>query len=1550
MKHLKLFFALFAMLALGVSNAWAETATITFKNQSSGTSDGSTAYTISNFVSSGIASSDAAFGTITCSATSKCYSGKTGMGLKAGGSSAAGSFTITFSTPLVNVSKVTLNAAAYRSDKSVDITVKNGSTQLSKITSITNTTLYDIDIADLNIASFNTLTIESTKYCYIKSITITYNPSAGGETPDPTPVTVSLDKTELSLQAGATETLTATVTGSTESVIWSSSATGVASVDDTGKVTAVAAGEATITAAIGDVKATCAVTVTAATTPEEPGIGGEALSYTWDLSTNSYSAASTDQVTWSSTDVNMVLTKESSSTNANNYLGGTNTHTRVYKDQKITFTPAANVTITSIEIVSTSADYASKFASSTWNNATVAASGSTVTITPSNGPNAIICTIGAATRATGVTVNYTKAASGEPEPVIVKTLKSIAVSGMTQTYQVGDAFSFDGTCTATYSVTKDGVAQPDATATVTPTSVSTPNLSNVGTQTVTVTYTEGDVTETADYTITIEEAPTYDFRKIEGFSEWESSYIEHIVDYTDAKATFVSANKQSNTITDQPVTKGGDVSLVLTDGMNIATVKWVCTQWGTKAQTITLHYSKDGGVTYTSTGITSENFTISSDNLPAGTNAVKITFNSKDNQVGIKSCTITKVEAAAITQVPAPLFSLTPGAYDGAQSVELTCTMADATIHYTIDGTAPTTTSPVYTTAIQVTESMTIKAYAVKEGLEDSPVVEATYEISAPADVVLDFTTNDTWNFPVGYENRGTTETSYTDGTNTIKVAGDAYYYDETNTNLLLGKKDAYIMLPVFDKPIAKIICEGHSSGSGSVVFNVYVEDEAVSTAVTSCKVDQTFLITEDKQIANVAHVIKVTSDHNLRVSKIKIYFGEAPAVERPVIAGEEEFAGSTEVSITCATSGAKIYYTTNGTEPTTSSTEYIAPFELSATTTVNAIAYVDGQASAVATKTFTFIETITCVQASEIALAQSANNVQTEKKYRIIAYVTETLSGVSSNQQSFKVVDNIGDESVFQSYYCNVPEAMAAGMKVEMIGKLSKYNTTAQMKNGDVTILEKPVAAPKILGADAFETSTEVTITAEEGMQIFYTLDGITPTTGSTQYTAAFTLSATTTVKAIAYNSTTAKSSTVAEKTFTKTAITTKTIEEFIASEGGTCYLEGIVSNIQNTQYGNFDLTDETGTIYIYGCLNANGESKKFAELGVKEGDLLKVQANVYELYNEKHEAKNVVYISHVSNSEEPNPEEGNVVTFDATVDEAANNSTQGEGLITKLPITFACSNGIIGKKSNGHYRLYKNSETTFTAAPGYTITKIVFNCTADNPASGFGNSNEGYSYSSDNLVGTWSGSANKVVLTATSAQVRATKITVTYELQPYTRTVISDNYGTICLPFGSTNYTGATFYECVGSEPGKVYLGSVTALEAGVPYIFHATATELAVYSDGTTATTAGDKNGLHGTFEDNTQVAVGNYILKDNKLCQAAEVCYVNANRAYLVMEDVPGEFTKMPGRRYIGMSVQGENETTGVEDLFTTDAPAKVIENGQLIIIRDGVKYNVQGQKL
>jgi hypothetical protein len=183
------------------------------------------------------------------------------------------------------------------------------------------------------------------------------------------------------------------------------------------------------------------------------------------------------------------------------------------------------------------------------------------------------------------------------------------------------------------------------------------------------------------------------------------------------------------------------------------------------------------------------------------------------------------------------------------------------------------------------------------------------------------------------------------------------------------------------------------------------------------------------------------------------------------------------------------------------------------------------------------------------------------------------------------------------------------------------------------------------------------------------------------------------------------------------------------------------------------------------------------------------------------------------------------------------------------------------------------------------------------------------------------------------------------------YTRATTAGKFGTICLPFGSTNYTGATFYEFVGSETGKVYLGSVTTLEAGVPYIFEASAAEVAVYGDGTTAATPGENNGLVGTFTDATEVTVGNYILFNNAICEVTATCWVNANRAYLVMSEVPTEpVQQMPGRRYIGLDVHGENGTTDLDDIMTTGTPVKAIENGQLIIIRNGEKYNVQGVRL
>lgn len=80
----------------------------------------------------------------------------------------------------------------------------------------------------------------------------------------------------------------------------------------------------------------------------------------------------------------------------------------------------------------------------------------------------------------------------------------------------------------------------------------------------------------------------------------------------------------------------------------------------------------------------------------------------------------------------------------------------------------------------------------------------------------------------------------------------------------------------------------------------------------------------------------------------------ETPTVATPVISGTTPFAESTSATISCATAGASIYYTVDGSTPTSASTAYSGAIALSDTTTVKAIAVKDGVSSSVTTKVFT--------------------------------------------------------------------------------------------------------------------------------------------------------------------------------------------------------------------------------------------------------------------------------------------------------------------------------------------------------------------------------------------------------------------------------------------------------------------------------------------------------------------------------------------------------------------------------------------------------------------
>lgn len=79
--------------------------------------------------------------------------------------------------------------------------------------------------------------------------------------------------------------------------------------------------------------------------------------------------------------------------------------------------------------------------------------------------------------------------------------------------------------------------------------------------------------------------------------------------------------------------------------------------------------------------------------------------------------------------VTAPTFSPAGGYYTNALSVTLSCLTSGATIRYTTDNSTPTSASPVYSGAISVTKSTTIKAIAQKAGMTDSNVATEAYTI-----------------------------------------------------------------------------------------------------------------------------------------------------------------------------------------------------------------------------------------------------------------------------------------------------------------------------------------------------------------------------------------------------------------------------------------------------------------------------------------------------------------------------------------------------------------------------------------------------------------------------------------------------------------------------------------------------------------------------------------------------------------------------------------------------------------------------------------------------
>lgn len=153
---------------------------------------------------------------------------------------------------------------------------------------------------------------------------------------------------------------------------------------------------------------------------------------------------------------------------------------------------------------------------------------------------------------------------------------------------------------------------------------------------------------------------------------WPSDYLPHTVSGNVVDVVFSNANKQGQTITDCPVTKGKPITVSLKDpkSYNITGVKLLLKKWGTKKQTVTLNVSANGK-DFTSTSEKSSKFELNASSLTA--KALQFTF-STDNQVGVQSIEIFYEKDDGKTQTtlsfPTPSYTYEVGHDGGTVTIE----------------------------------------------------------------------------------------------------------------------------------------------------------------------------------------------------------------------------------------------------------------------------------------------------------------------------------------------------------------------------------------------------------------------------------------------------------------------------------------------------------------------------------------------------------------------------------------------------------------------------------------------------------------------------------------------------------------------------------------------------------------------------------------------------------------------------------------------------------------------------------------------------------------
>lgn len=1471
------------------------------------------------------------------------------MGLKAGASSSAGSFTISFSTPITNVTQITLNRAAYSSTKSATITVKNGTTTLANAVSTgKNASLNNMDITDLNIASLSGLTVETSKYCYIKSITITYT-SSGTSQP-----TVSLEPSSLDLAATGNAQQSITLTASNFS------------------------------GSVNNVE--CAFFSAATCQPSEATAQPEWITSLSDNNSNQVSFNVTDN-DGAARNIWMKITASDGTGNASAVLaiaqakytvdyaelpfaydgngsgelpnGFTNSGVGTYSSSpKMKFDDTDDYIIIKINEAPGKLTYDIKNNSFSGGTFTVqeSADGETYTNvaihTEISGTQSEEVALKQATRY--VKFIYTKKVSGNVALGNIVISKYVAPAAVEKPTISGETpFLTSTTVTLT---------QAEADAIYYTTDGSDPKKS--GTK----------LTYSAPFTVNADGTTTVMAYAVKGSDESD------VAEKTFTKITPLTVAQALGEATGSGKYVTGTITSITEVSVANGNATYVISDIsaGVKQNEMIVYRGKYvGGADFTS-----------ADQIHVGDVVVvsgSISQYKSVNQMAQGN----QIETISSAAVAAPEFTPNGGGFVVSTDVTITCATAGNAIYYTTDGTSPTKSSTLYEGAIHLDATTTINAIAYI-GEESSLVVEKTFTLTAPMTVAEACAA-------LGSE----------DPINNAAVSGIVYQVDHCTAG---GNATYWISDDGTNAGSVLEVFNGYGLNGAAFVENgIRVGDEVVvfgnltifNTTIYEFSAGSRLLSLTRKTVESVA-VTGTPTKTNYKVGDafdpagltVTVTYNDASHATVAVAdCGWEITPATFDAAGTGLSVNVKATY--DGVQspafaveglnvkavPTFGNSNYEWQLVTSDAQLVAGKYYVIGNASKGKVAGAISSDVLGTVNATIVDGAIAYNAFGTDQTADAASAVVFELGGTTGAWTLNEAIDELGQLAYKGNKTVKWETESTAAWAITIADNnatlvpaaANTYHMLYNVSSPRFTIYTSDPAANMLL--------PQLYVWAEKVYKLRYDANG-------------------------GENAPASQPAVAGEATVTDAK---PTKEDYIFKEwntlvdgNGEAKAAGDVIDLSAGDVTLYAQWREPNTYSI--SYDANGGTliegeSEITPTSVTEGNAYTIEENVYEVegklfigwkangvtYNAGQEIYPTENMTFVAQWGDPNVTDFMLVTDVKQLKDG-----------DKVYIVAAEYNVAMGTQNDGNYRNYveiaklNNRVVILNATPvEFTVGKVDDNFTF--------NDGTGYLYasssSSNNLNteadlddnGKWAISINAngvasiiaqgtnsrkdMRYNASSGQERFScyrsgqKAVSIYKRPDYTRNV-SGNYATICLPKAG-KIIGATLYEIAyyGETSKKIFFDEIVngEMEAGIPYIFQPAAgvEKINVYYSDNTAedVVAGNRNGLIGFYDLNDPEArhyitqdEGFYILYNNQYwLVSGRAAYVENYRAYIELNQIdPSEPTLAPGRRRISMSVNDTQTTTGFENAEANEAPRKVLINGELFILRGEKMYDAKGQ--